>query len=337
MRALLLATLLCASPVSAASWSDAVSSALAALLEDFRERPVSAGAPTPVSSGPSDRAPLLWRGAATSALTSSPALVDPFDRAVVSWNADGPVLVELEAAGSWHVLGRWGPAPRSQPGDPLVDVDTLKLPAPASSFRWRVTPEPGTTVRLVAVTRWLDGARIADAAARSPAWGVTLNVPQRSQGAESVDPARICSPTSLSMVLAFHGTVKTVREVAAAVRDRAADVYGNWPFNTAYAASVSGLEAYVARAGFEELEQEIAAGRPVIISHHWAPGELTGAPINSTDGHIIVVAGFTTTGDVVVNDPAGRTGQVRRVYRRAELRRTWLEKGRGIAYFLRPR
>lgn len=288
-------------------------------------------------STPLTRAPLIWRGAATARLESAPEPSAPFDRAVVSWNADGPVLVELQAHGQWHVMARWGARPESVPGDPQVDVDTLKLSSPASSLRWAVTPAPGTTVKLVAVTRWRDGEPIPDPAVRSPAWGRVLSVPQRSQTTENVDAARVCSPTSLGMALAFHGVIRTTRAVAQAVYDHGARLYGNWPFNTAFAHQVSGLEAYVARAGFEEVEAEIAAGRPVIISHRWSAGELTGAPINATDGHVIVVVGFTPEGDVVVNDPAARPASVRRTYRRAQLRRTWLEKGRGIAYFLRPR
>jgi hypothetical protein len=288
-------------------------------------------------SSPLSRAPLIWRGAATARLESAPEVSAPFDRAVISWNADGPVLVELQAHGQWHVMGRWGPRPESVPGDPQVDVDTLKLSAPASSLRWAVTPAPGTTVKLVTVTRWRDGEPIPDPAVRSPAWGRVLSVPLRSQTTESVDAARVCSPTSLGMALAFHGVVRTTRAVAQGVYDHGAKLYGNWPFNTAFAHQLSGLEAYVARAGFEEVEAEIAAGRPVIISHRWSAGELTGAPMSATDGHIIVVVGFTPEGDVIVNDPAGRGAGVRRIYRRAQLRRTWLEKGRGIAYFLRPR
>jgi hypothetical protein len=87
--------------------------------------------------------------------------------------------------------------------------------------------------------------------------------------------------------------------------------------------------------GLEDLEAEIAAGRPVEISHRWEKGELDGAPISRTDGHMIVVVGFTKDGDVVVNDPAAKPGSVRRVYKRAQIDKTWLMRGSGIAYVLR--
>ena len=84
--------------------------------------------------------------------------------------------------------------------------------------------------------------------------------------------------------------------------------------------------------GFAAVEREIAAGRPVVLSHNWRPGQLSGAPVSGSGGHLIVVVGFTERGDVVVNDPAARPGGVRRVYRRGELFGTWQNNGGGIAY-----
>lgn len=85
------------------------------------------------------------------------------------------------------------------------------------------------------------------------------------------------------------------------------------------------------------LEAEIAAARPVVISHCYGRGELEGAPVSATDGHLIVVKGFTSSGDVVVNDPAAPDERsVERVYRRAQLAHTWLENAGGIAYLVRP-
>src|SRR5207302_3328380 len=100
-----------------------------------------------------------------------------------------------------------------------------------------------------------------------------------------------------------------------------------------------GLEAWIARMGsFAPLEDEIASGRPVVISHRWKKGELEGAPIPSSDGHLVVVRGFTRDGDLAVNDPCAdpRKGEsVARVYARRDIEKTWLENADGIAYVVR--
>ena len=185
------------------------------------------------------------------------------------------------------------------------------------------------------MTHWLssDARRLSER--RSPAWGKTLDVPPRSQRIEDKDSGSICSPTSLSMVLEYDGCKKSTREVADGVFDHAAKMYGNWPFNTAYAHRVSGLETYVvSAAGIEELEAEIAAGRPAVTSHQWKRGELTDSSIPSTAGHLIAVVGFTDDGDVVVNDPAAKPDEVRRTYKRSEFFKTWVT---GVMYVVKPK
>ena len=86
----------------------------------------------------------------------------------------------------------------------------------------------------------------------------------------------------------------------------------------------------------ERIEKEIAAGRPVILSHSWKEGELTNAPIPKSSGHLIVVIGFANNGDPIVLDPAAPPGEVRRVYRRNELFHTWQNNASGIVYLFRP-
>ena len=280
---------------------------------------------------------MIWRGRAAEPFTSAEYRAEPFDRAVLSWNASGAATFELEVGGTWRLMGKWGDAPASAK-TAEVDVDTLVLKAPATSFRFRVVPEKGAAVVLVAVTTWMKGARRPFADKPSAAWGKVLDVPRRSQVVEAKDPGSICSPTSLSMVLEFHGVKKTTREVCEGVYDRAEKIYGNWPLNTAYAHQALGGEAYVARlGGLEEIEEEIAAGRPVVLSHQWNRGDLEGAPIASSDGHLIVVVGFTTEGDVVVNDPASKPDGVRRTYKRRQLWTTFLERGAGVVYVVHPR
>ena len=112
-----------------------------------------------------------------------------------------------------------------------------------------------------------------------------------------------------------------VDAVARGTYDHAYRGTGNWPFNTAYAASRAG-SAFVTRLrSLAEAEQFIAAGVPLVASIAFGRGELAGAPISASDGHLLVIAGFTATGDVVVNDPAAPTdATVRRTYARGAAR-----------------
>jgi hypothetical protein len=57
------------------------------------------------------------------------------------------------------------------------------------------------------------------------------------------------------------------------------------------------------------------------------------------DGHLLVIVGFTATGNLVVNDPAAdpRSGQsVRREYRRAQFEALWLGSSGGTVYLIYP-
>lgn len=162
-----------------------------------------------------------------------------------------------------------------------------------------------------------------------------------------------CSPTSTSMVVAYWHTGPSAKDlawvqpkvdpqVAFAARntyDAAYEGCGNWPFNTAYAGRW-GLEAYVTRLrNLREAEPFIQAGIPLITSIAFEPGELDGAGY-STDGHLMVLAGFTDTGDVVMNDPASHLiksdDAVRTTYRRDQFEKLWLAASGGTAYVIHP-
>ena len=77
----------------------------------------------------------------------------------------------------------------------------------------------------------------------------------------------------------------------------------------------------------------MAAGVPVVISYYWNEGDLTGAPIPSSDGHLAVLVGFDAAGNPIVNDPAAATdADVQRTYLRSELEHLWVKKSGGTAY-----
>jgi hypothetical protein len=142
-------------------------------------------------------------------------------------------------------------------------------------------------------------------------------------------------PSASSYAWVGRRTDPWVDEVARRTYDAAYEGTGNWPFNTAYAAS-RGLSAFVTRLrSLAEAESLVAAGIPVITSVSFSSGQLAGAPISSTAGHLLVVVGFTSSGDVVVNDPAASTGSgVRRTYDRAQFERAWLGGSGGTAYVI---
>jgi hypothetical protein len=133
-----------------------------------------------------------------------------------------------------------------------------------------------------------------------------------------------------------HHTDPWVDHAARMTYDYDYDGAGNWPFNTAYAAPLAG-KAFVTRLrSLREAERFIVAGIPVVASIAFGRGELDGAPISSTSGHLLVIVGFTKGGDVVVNDPAAATrAGVRRVYARGQLERAWLNGSGGTTYVIR--
>lgn len=158
-----------------------------------------------------------------------------------------------------------------------------------------------------------------------------------------------CSPTSSSMVMRYWGRrhSPSPRDLAgieapqgdpqvpyAAMHtwDFAYDGAGNWPFNAAYAHSY-GLDAVVTRLrSLAEVERFVAAGIPVITSLSWDLAEMPEAGYE-TDGHLMVVVGFTADGDPVLNDPASSSdAAVRHVYTRENFERVWQESTGGIAY-----
>jgi hypothetical protein len=229
-----------------------------------------------------------------------------------------------------------------------TSLPATSLPAtslPATSFPATALPAtPSVSLAAVLASEPSDTAR--EIPTDHAAWGTTLAVPERSQMVYPNGGPVWCSPTSTSMVMAYWSEKlgepaldRTVPDVAAAVYDTVYHGNGNWPFNTAFAGQ-HGLTAYVSRmSSLSQVEQWIAAGIPVVASLAWSPGELGNAAVPSTDGHLLVIVGFTASGDAVVNDPAAdpRLGiSVRRVYPRGQLERLWLTHSGGTVYLIYP-
>ena len=253
---------------------------------------------------------------------------------------------------AWYEMAMWGdptfvdkdsPSGKVKKGkEGKVDEDTLELTATATRLRYRVllhTEYPTVTpvVSLIAVAVVDKTHEIAPDDGPSPAWGKEIPADFRSQLWEAGDISwRICGPTSTGMALTSHGIRLPTAEVARAAWDKVSGIYGNWPFLAAAGSelmrrnidsipAVPGkrklCEAYVSwLPGWKAVEDEILNGNPCVISIDFAKGELKNGPLDATDGHLILVRGFTKGGDVICNDPASRTEKEGRViYNRKEL------------------
>jgi hypothetical protein len=275
-------------------------------------------------------------------------------------------VTEGGTRGGWDNLGRWAEGDaafrRTSLGAQTDDVgrvatDTwLANHGAIRSWQLRLTlyRRAGTTVspRVDAVGAMVSALPQTDDVTTSRpgvARGLELAVPRYSQMTHVDEYPQYggggeawCSPTSTAMVLGYYGRLPSARQyawVSSADRDRFVDhvarmTYdygyrgtGNWPFNTAYAATRVD-SAFVTRfASLRGVERFIRAGIPVVTSVTFGSGRLTGAPISATNGHLLVVVGFTDSGDVVANDPAApRNATVRRVYDRGQFEDAWLQR-----------
>jgi hypothetical protein len=254
-------------------------------------------------------------------------------------------------------------------GDGFVAIDTFirsKKAAELRTYALRVTlyrvPGTGLTPTVSFVGAMTSAA--SNFAIPSAFTGVDVNlpVPQLSQETHAGHfPAfdnggeAWCSPTSTAMVLDYwrargntaSGPTATqlavfpgedhvdgqVDHAARYVYDWNYQGAGNWPNNVAYAATFPGIKGFVTRLrSLAEAERFIAAGIPLVASIN---GKLPGFLFKKTNGHLLVIRGFTASGDVITNDPAVFANADADVtYGRADFESVWLGGSAGIVYVI---
>jgi Peptidase_C39 like family len=279
----------------------------------------------------------------------------------------------------WYVLGRWAAGDEhlkrttvSGQGNDLatVFVDTLATRSNRTLDDWQLQVnlyrETGTKVtprvRLAsAMASNLPDSETVPVSPSGGAEGIVLDVPTYSQEIHIGEYPEYdgggeawCSPTSTAMVLDYWRSGPDeddyawvdpsyqdpqVDHAARYTYDYDYEGAGNWPYNTAYAATF-GLEGFVTRLrSLTEAEQFIKRGIPLVASMSWDDGELDGAGY-STNGHLMVIVGFDENGDVVVNDPASHlipsNDEVRFTYDRQQFENAWVAHSGGIVYVMRP-
>lgn len=312
----------------------------------------------------------FWVGEAVSPLITPSFAVK---EAIASWNAATPAgtwvetQVRAQIAGTrytkWYSLGVWASGTETVERhsvnlqgdtDGFVAVDTWvrsksKQPVTGLQVKVRMFSETGTavpTLKSLGLTYSTEAPNKVTPSTGNPAnWGTLINVPECSQMVYPDGGEVWCSPTSTSMVLGYFGynagdCEPRVRDAVEGVYDWVYDGHGNWPFNTAYAAAETNFarEGYVRRyTSLTDVEPWVKAGVPVIFSFAWSKGDLDGAAIPSSNGHLAVIVGFDAQGNPIVNDPAAAAdADVQRTYNRAQLETQWLTSSGGTVYLIVP-
>jgi hypothetical protein len=286
----------------------------------------------------------LWR--------SKVVMVPPSRGMILSWNADMPSWSGMSVRASvrlnsewtdWTPIGESGtvyPAPHP-PGPIHRDADTVSWDGSADAVRLSVRRTANHNAELPEFHRIVISLQPCDppgpVISEAPdATGFIQDVPFRSQMNEEPAVAeRICGPTSLGMALESIGTDLPTRLLATHAYDAQRDLYGNWA-HLAAVAGANGAVAWVQRfTSLREVEERLLGGYAAILSIAYEQGDLTGSPIPRTSGHLVVLRGWTASGDPICNDPRfDSTAGDGVVYQRSEFERCWLDHD-GAAILLR--
>jgi hypothetical protein len=258
--------------------------------------------------------------------------------------------------------------------DGFVSIDTffakdhpaIAYQLQATLFRKSTATSGPTLTRLSAVASNVTNQKMSFPSSSTITSEIDLGVPKYSQEIHHGDFPQYdnggeawCSPTSTAMVVSYWGSSydptppeyswvtdalpapphqdPIVDYSARAVYDYHYNGAGNWPFNAAYAAS-RGLVADVTQLhNLREAEPFITAHIPLVASVAWNSNKLDGG-IKSTNGHLLVIEGFTADGSkVIVNDPASvDDAHVKHYYDREQFERAWIPASGGIVYVIRP-
>jgi hypothetical protein len=251
---------------------------------------------------------------------------------VLTWNADMPqgawLHVQFRVRGQeadwsgWYDMSEWrrpdqGARNTRDETYGKLKVDILDAAHDFSTVQYRVrfyTVAGGAAPTLRMVTLCYsrdmkDEERRIPVTAPAGAADALLNVPWLSQlriedvGDEAMIEAGVCAPTSTAMVMQYHGRPVSVGQVAAHAFDPVSELYGNWAYLAATAGDF-GLRSWVQRFNnWDDVRRLVEQGAPVIISIAYPKGTFKADPEKTSDGHLMVVRGFTARGNVIVNDP----------------------------------
>ena len=248
-----------------------------------------------------------------------------FKNMLASWNASSPggtvevsVSVKLDDGSftTWYSWGEWSAIPETSGsksnkdahGEVGIDILTLKS-ACQGIVKYRIDVKQTGEASPVVYNVTLACDKSQGALAAPADTYKKLDVPYRRQMDVPEIGGSICSATSLSMVMLYHGEqIDDIADIAWGVRDYGEQIFGNWAFNVAYAGEL-GYQSYIDYYDIDAIKYAISTGHPIVSSIRVKAGQLaaSGYPNYTTNGHLLCVIGYEEKDGkkwLLINDPA---------------------------------
>jgi hypothetical protein len=143
---------------------------------------------------------------------------------------------------------------------------------------------------------------------------------------------RICSPTALAMALGLNTDAQWQNSVDACY-DPVTQSYGAWPLAIRFASERGYVGSVESACNWDNAIAALKAGMPVVCSIRFKRGELSGAPLAATGGHLVCLYGVAQGKALVMDPAASDASSVACAYDIEEFTGAWL-KHRGAAYYL---
>jgi hypothetical protein len=239
----------------------------------------------------------------------------------------------------WLTVGYWKANIWSSYGSTsysggYIDIDNAKLNSYVSAWQFKITmtraaiEQSSPTVHklsyLVSDSRTTTSLDFNQILNDNPA---AIFIPTDFIYQYGVDPqigGSICSPTSVSMILRSYNIAVDPLQFALDTHDPYFDMFGIWP-RVVQNASEYGIDGAVTRyRSWSQARAVLANGGRISMS--------VGPPLYS--GHLMMLAGFTASGDPIVHDPARSNGYAY-LFSKSDLSHSWFDKG-GVAYTFYP-
>lgn len=268
-----------------------------------------------------------------------------FNRGLPSWNGyagDGTSAFKVfmrfpEGSGwsDWLTVGYWKDHLWSSYGTTsfsggYIDIDYVKLYSYQTRWQFRIefyrtgsdvkSPSVNKISFLASDDNTTDEVNYTDIVNDKPPATLVPTTFYYQYGLDDNIGGSICSPTTVSMIIASYDLPVDPVDLAWDIYDPVKGIFGVWP--RAIQGGVSaGLEGAVTRyRSWSEAYSVLDQGGRIGMS--------VGNPLYS--GHLMMLAGFDSNGNPLVHDPARSNGYAYR-FDKLQLSQSWFDKG-GIAY-----